>query len=222
MDIPMENWGIDLCPAQQQIRYTNHFKPLAKGRALMKKKVFVLAIAAICLSVAAYGTLAYFTHEDTATNVITAGDIRIDLEEWAISEDGSRVPFEDIDDVMPGMEVSKIVQVTNTGGQEAWVRIAIEKTIVLAEGVEGEIDLSLMTYDLNTEYWTEKDGYFYYNTSLKQNETTEPLFTKVFFSTAMSNLYQHSKAIIHADAQATQAANNGNTVFDAAGWPTAE
>ena len=188
----------------------------------MKKKITVIAVITIFASLAAYGTLAYFTYEDTATNVITAGDVKIDLEEWTESEDGSFIPFEDIDDVMPGMEVSKIVQVKNTGGQDAWIRISVTKDIILADGVDGEVDLSLVTYDLNTEYWTEKDGYYYYNEVLKAGETTEPLFTVVAFSKDMSNMYQHSKAVVEVNAQATQHKNNGTTVFDAAGWPSAE
>lgn len=189
----------------------------------MKKKIFVCAFIAICLSIVAYGTTAYFSYEDTATNVITAGNIKIDLQEWAIPDGGGDpVPFEDVIDVQPGMEISKIVQIKNIGGQAAWVRIFIDKSIRLADGVEGEVDLSLIDYDLNTEYWTEKDGYYYYNTTLNPNETTEPLFTKVMFSAAMSNMYQHSEAVIEVSAQATQVVHNGETVFEAAGWPNAE
>lgn len=189
----------------------------------MKKKLFVCACIAICFSIVAYGTIAYFSYEDTATNVITAGDVKIDLQEWAVPDGGGEpVPFEDAVDVMPGMEVSKIVQVKNIGSQAAWVRISLDKSIVLAEGVEGEIDLSLVSYDLNTKYWTEKDGCYYYNTLLFPDETTEPLFTKVIFSPSMSNMYQHSKAVIEVDAQATQVIHNGETVFEATGWPKAQ
>lgn len=188
----------------------------------MKKRLLAAAVIAICTSMAAYGTLAYFTYEDTATNVITAGDVQIDLEEWSRTPDGSLVPFKDIDDVLPGTDVSKIVQVKNTGGQDAWVRVSAEKSIVLAEEAEGEVNLSLVTYDLNTEHWTERDGYYYYNTVLRSGETTEPLFTTVTFSENMTNMYQHSKAYIEIDAQATQSANNGSSVFEAAGWPDAE
>jgi hypothetical protein len=38
----------------------------------------------------------------------------------------------------------------------------------------------------------------------------------------MGNIYQQSKAIIKVFAQATQTANNGETVFTAAGWPISE
>lgn len=37
----------------------------------MKKKLLLAALAAICICIAAYGTVAYFTADDTATNVIT-------------------------------------------------------------------------------------------------------------------------------------------------------
>lgn len=189
----------------------------------MKKKMFVCAIIAICASIVAYGTTAYFTHHDTATNVITAGNIKIDLQEWAITDGGGApLPFEDAFDVMPGMEVSKIVQVENTGAQPAWIRICVNKAITLAERLEGNVDLSLISYDLNTEFWTEQNGYYYYNAFLKPGETTKPLFTKVKFSPDMSNLYQHSKAVIKVNAQATQVAHNGETVFEAIGWPAAE
>ena len=123
---------------------------------------------------------------------------------------------------MPDTEVSKIVQIKNTGEQTAWVRIALEKSILLAEGKEGDIDLSLVSCDLNTEYWTEKDGYYYYNLQLAPGEATQPLFTKVSFAKEMGNLYQDSKAVIRVDAQATQVIHNGENVFEAAGWPIAE
>lgn len=123
---------------------------------------------------------------------------------------------------MPGTEVSKIVQVKNIGGQAAWVRVSAEKAIHLAEGVNGEVDISLISYDLNTAFWTEKNGFYYYNTILQPNEVTEALFTKIIFSATMSNMYQNSKAVIDVTAQATQVANNGTSALDAAGWPKSE
>ena len=187
----------------------------------MKKRIFALAVAIICLAIAAYGTSAYFTHEQTATNVITSGSIKVELQEWSDTGNGL-VPFVDLEGVLPGMEISKIVQVKNTGGQAAWVRVSADKSIHLAEGVNGEVDLSLISYDLNTAFWTEKDGFYYYNTILQPNEVTEPLFTKVIFSATMSNMYQNSKAVIDVTAQATQVANNGTSALDAAGWPDAQ
>lgn len=184
----------------------------------MKKTLLIIALATVILLSATAGTLAYFTHEDTATNVITAGDIKISLKEMSESDNGL-VPFEDIDDVMPGMVVSKIVTVENVGGQAAYVRLSVDTVLTLAEGVEGEVDLSLVTLDIDTEHWTLRDGFYYYNEPLAAGAETEPLFTGVTFSNEMGNMYQHSSASITVKAYAVQAANNSASALEAAGWP---
>ena len=186
----------------------------------MKKKIFVCAFIAACLSIVAFGTTAYLTYEDTARNVITMGNIKIELQELAVPDGGGEpVPFEDVLDVLPGEEVSKIVQIENVGSEKAWIRIAVDKAIILAEGVEGEADLSLVTYNVDFENWLEKDGFYYYKDALKPGETTEPLFTSVTFASDMGNMYQYSKSVITVTAQAAQVANNGASALEAAGWP---
>lgn len=192
-----------------------------KKRSL-KTKLLALSVVLILAALSVYGTLAYFTAQGTARNVITAGDVKIALEERMLTPDGEKtVPFEDQLGVMPGTDVSKIVTVKNTGGQPAWVRVSLDKAIELAQGVEGPVDLSLVTCDLNTEKWTEKDGYYYYNAALEPGQTTEPLFTAVYFAETMSNMYQESRAILQVNAYATQTAHNGATALEAAGWPEA-
>ena len=98
----------------------------------MKRKILVCALIIGVLAVSALGTLAYFTSEDTATNVVTAGNVKIELKENALSEDGETlVPFEnDQIGIMPGTEVSKIVTVKNTGNQPAFIRIKLAKNII--------------------------------------------------------------------------------------------
>lgn len=186
----------------------------------LKQKLLTLSAVIIVVALSAYGSVAYFTAEDTARNVITAGKLKIELQEKMLTSDGEKtVPFEDRLGVMPGSEVSKIVEVKNTGGQDAWVRVSVNKAIELAEGVEDEVDLSLISFDLNTDYWTEKDGFYYYTAKLAPGHTTETLFTAVTFAKTMSNQYQNSKAILTVNAYATQTVHNGNTALEAAGWP---
>ncbi len=186
----------------------------------MKKRVTVISLVVALLAVLSLGTAAYFTAEDTATNVITSGSVSIKLHEMAIKEPGAEpVPFENGQGVMPGSVVSKIVTVENTGSGAAWVRISIEKAIALAAGLEGEIDLDLIKLDIDTEHWTERGGYYYYNAPLAAGETTEPLFTTVTFAPSMGNLYQGSEATVSVCAQATQTANNGAAALEALGWP---
>ena len=46
----------------------------------MKKKIAIGAVLVLCLSMLIYSTIAYFNTADTARNVITAGDIKIELQ----------------------------------------------------------------------------------------------------------------------------------------------
>ena len=183
----------------------------------MKKKLLILSLAAICLAITAIGTLAYFTSEGTAHNVITTGGVDIAVQEWADEE--KTKPFEDLTGVMPNTTVTKIAEIKNTGASDACVRVKVEKNIKL----QGEVtsDTSLVELTLNTADWTEKDGYYYYTKVLKPGEVTAPIFTAVTFKPDMGNEYQNATATVDVTAQAVQTANNGATVMDAQGWPNA-
>ena len=183
----------------------------------MKKKLLILSLAAICLAITAIGTLAYFTSEGTAHNVITTGGVEITVQEWADEE--KTKPFEDLTGVMPNTTVTKIAEIKNTGASDAWVRVKVEKNIKL-QG-EGAPDTGLVELALNTTDWTEKDGYYYYSKPLKPGEVTAPIFTAVTFKPDMGNEYQNATATVDVTAQAVQTANNGATVMDAQGWPAA-
>lgn len=186
----------------------------------MKKKVMVCALVLICLSVAAGSTLAYFTKDVVAHNVITTGGISIALNEWADADKTEAFPQDGIANVMPGSEVTKIVEVANTGENAAYVRISVEKAIELAGEGNEEINPQLIDLDINTEKWQlGTDGFYYYKEALAGGATTEPLFTTVTFKTEMGNPYQGCTVGINVTAQAVQAANNGSDPLTAQGWP---
>lgn len=181
----------------------------------MKRKLIIVSILVIILATLTTGTLAYFNATTIAHNVITSGGVDIELKEWANGD--KTETFEDLEGVMPGATVTKIPEVKNAGANPVFVRVSVEKSIVLAG--QGEVDLSLLRLDLNTKDWTEKDGYYYYKEILAPGETTEPLFTTVTFDVTMGNEYQNAKAYIDLEAQAVQSANNGTDPVKAEGWP---
>ena len=183
----------------------------------MKRKLLILSVLAICIAIVAAGTLAYFTADDTAHNVITSGSVEIALNEWA--DEAKQTPFEDLEGIMPGMTVTKIAEVTNTGASDAWVRVLITKDILPAGDVE--VDPDMVQLSLNTTDWTlGTDGYYYYNKALAPGETTAPILTAVTFEPTMGNEYQNATATVDVSAQAVQTANNGTTAQTAAGWPS--
>ena len=190
----------------------------------MKKKILTIAGLLVCLSVSIAGSMAYFTAEEKVHNVITTGDIDIELVEWGNEERTDPFPEDGVDGVMPGSVVTKIVEVKNTGSHAAWVRVKVEKTIDLS-GTEDDAkaDLSLLAIDFNTSHWIAgKDGYYYYKDVLEKDAVTEPLFTSVTFEGAMDNLYQNAEAQIDVKAYAVQNANNpipeGKDVTSVTGW----
>lgn len=193
-----------------------------------KLKNIVLIIAVIAIAVSCYATVAAFTSQKTVKNVITAGNIKIELKEMTIKEgEDAPVPFEDGFAILPGTQISKIVTVKNTGKNAAYVRIKAVNTVSVTtdNGLEPDEELTaavneLITLNINTADWTYKDdGYYYYNKVLQPEEETTSLFTKADISTAMPNEYQGTTLKLGITVYAVQAANNGTSVFDAAGWP---
>lgn len=182
----------------------------------MKRKFLILSVLAIMVAILAANTLAYFTADTKAHNVITSGGVDIELKEWA-NEDRTE-PFENRTGVMPGTEVTKIAEVTNTGTAPVWVRVQVTLDVYAADG--SQLNPEFVTLDFNETDWTYSEGYYYYNRALAPGETTEPLFTTVTFAPTMGNEYQNSTAYVNVHAGAVQSDNNGTDAFSATGWPS--
>ena len=182
----------------------------------MKRKILIVSVIVICLAMIAAGSLAYYTADTKAHNVITTGSVDIELNEWANEERTEK--FEDQTGVMPGKDVTKIVEVKNVGTGAAWV--CVQMFVDTYDKNDGQLDPAVVTLDINETDWTYSGGYYYYNKILAPGETTEPLFTTVTFDEQMGNAYQNARAEINIKAIAVQSANNGTTVLEAAGWPS--
>ena len=187
-------------------------------RARKKQKIILAAVLMICMAIFATGTLAYFTAEETAYNVITTGILSMDLVEETTG--GEPWPEEGISGVMPGMEVDKVPYVRNNGGIDFWTRISVSMTVTGENG--NELSAEYISLDFNRESWTEKDGYYYCNAVVEPGRETEPLFTKVTFDTDMPNAYMNARIEIDVHAEAVQSRNNGISALTASGWTDAE
>ena len=193
----------------------------------MKKKVFAASVFLLCLAIMAGTTMAYFTASDTAHNVITSGNVDIQLVEKQ-DRNGTLVDYPDgpITGILPGESVSKIVTVRNTGTGDAWVRVRVEKTVELDRKFAPEgtaADPELMVLDFNDEDWTQIGQWHYYRKPLTFGKSTEPLFRKVTFAPEMDNPYQACTANVIVHAQAVQSKNNplpaGGDFSKIPGWP---
>lgn len=189
----------------------------------MKKKILYITAILICLSILNGSTLAYFSMEDTARNVITTGGVNINIvEQQLVNGTLLEYPNQPIQ-VMPATKVSKIVSIQSTE-KDAWVRAAYTITFYDADSKLMEIPADelekVIVIEPDNTNWMLKDGWWYYNTAVAAGEITKPLFEEVMFSGPdMDNKYQNCNVVIDVTAQAVQQANNGTTVMEAHGWP---
>lgn len=189
-----------------------------EGEPIMKKKLFVLALVAICVAIVAAGTLAYFTGETTAHNVITTGGVKVEVIEK--TDGGKPFPEEGVTGVMPGQSVGKEVTVKNVGPSEAWVRLSLQVEFLDAEGSIMDVsDMPFILEGVNPEKWEGQGMYIYYKEPLAEGESTEPFMESVKFTEEMGNEFQNTTMNMDIQVQAVQTANNGETVFEAQGWP---
>lgn len=192
----------------------------------MKKKALLAAIGIICITIATSETLAYFTSEDTAHNIITSGGIDIEVVEKTKGDNDILLDFPEdgMKDVLPGSTVSKIVQVQNNGASEAWIRVSVKSIITDEDGnilplIVNEENKPVLNYNVLDGWVDGDDGYFYYKYSVPSDVLTDVLLEEVKFETTMGNEYQNSTANIIITAQAVQTANNGSSALEAKGWP---
>ena len=193
----------------------------------MKRRILGIAVVVLLLAMAIGSTTAYFNTSKVATNIITAGNVEIELVEKTRTAEGLK-PFEPISGAMPGKSYSKIVTVKNLSEQPLFVRIRVEKAITPAPGSEAQLSPDMIHIDeleKPNANWTKQGDYWVYNKILnpmgEAGSETEPLFENVTFDKDMDNIYQNCKVEIKVSAQAVQQKNNGEDQLAADGWPQA-
>ena len=174
----------------------------------MKKKILTIALVVALIAIMVSGTFAYFTAEDQVSNTFTIGSVKIEIYEndEATEEDtiefGKLTPVVNVND--PSQDpnyIKKVVEVKNTGANDAYIRTHI----ALPTDLVGYLYL-----DLNTEGWTRQadttatvDGVAYtvftydYNTAVASDAFTVEL---------LKGVYLGSNVDLKEDA-------NGNLVF---------
>ena len=189
----------------------------------MKKKLIAAALLVMGIAILSAGTIAYFTSQTTAHNVITYGGVDIVLEEWMDEECKTPYPTDEAVSAMPGQTVTKVVTVRNTDA-DAFVRAQFHITVLDADGdkINPENLDEAIVIECGEEWVKAEDGWYYYSKPLKVGQVTPPLFSEVVFDGPnMTNEYQNCTVTVDVIAQAVQAANNGDSAMDAQGWPEA-
>ena len=109
-------------------------------KSVMKKTIAVGTLCTMLMGTAAYGTLAYFQEQETATNVFTTGDLQMDLTEtyWMPQEEAAKLASTTIgyDGIVVEKDWNKATynQATNYansvfGGSNVWGKVAAENIV---------------------------------------------------------------------------------------------
>ena len=182
----------------------------------MKKKIILLTALAAIILAAAGGSIAYFTVQATTSNVITAGNVVMALHDE--TADGTAFVQEGLSALMPGDTADKIVYVETTGAHAFYTRVKLRCKAQSSGGSALSFDKIALNID-TTNWQLGTDGWYYYSSVLEKGTQTGPLFTEVTLLPETGNEYMNADVSIEVVAQAVQKANNGATVWQAAGWP---
>lgn len=163
-----------------------------------KRKVLVIGLVVALIAILSFGTLAYFTANDQVTNTFTVGSIKIRQDEQQHDENGALEPFEQNQTLLPvadpqnpaadGNYVEKIVTVTSTGKNAAYVRthIAVPTALkdILVLDISDSTNWEAVTYA--TQPTQVVDGVEYtvfsytYIPQLDKDDTTDVLLEGVY------------------------------------------
>ena len=171
----------------------------------------MVAALALVGAIGVGSTLAYFTANDTATNVVTMGHVDITLTEKSVSEDGRLEVGTITDDgltfanVVPGDKFSKEPIITvGSNSEDCYLRAK-----VVVEGLDATHVADLFkdnNIDIQDGWVLSTDGYYYYQ-SVVEAEDEVSLFKTVTIPTAWGNEVADEEFTIAITAEAIQADN---------------
>ena len=182
----------------------------------IKMRFLAIGLAAMLMCLLSQPALAYYTTLGTATNVVTSGNIILQINET--TDQGTRFPEEGVY-VTPGDIVSKVVTVENVCAHPFYLRV---KMVYGADSEELSAE-DCFKLNINSENWKLYDGWYYYTGILQPGEETPEVFSQVQIVGSQLNTGHIGNTLqLTVRAQAVQSENNpieNNDTTTALGWP---
>jgi hypothetical protein len=182
----------------------------------IKLRFLAIGMAALLVSLLSQPALAYYTTLGIATNVVTSGNITMQIHE--MTDQGTEFPKEGVY-VIPGDIVSKVVTVENICEHPFYLRV---KLLYGTDSEELTVE-DCLKLNINEESWKLHDGWYYYTAVLQPGEESPHIFSHVEIVGNKVNTSHIGKTLqLTVLAQAVQSENNpiqnGDTTT-AQGWP---
>lgn len=189
----------------------------------MNKKVQALAVAGVLTVGVVGGTLAWFTSQDSVKNTFNTASSN--------GENGKGIRIEEKfvepKNMLPGDEVNKDVQVSNTATYDQFIKVKLTPTFVDPKSSDRKKITEVNGKTLDTKNiilnftenlkkdksngsWFKSGEYYYYMGKVKPNELTSMLLDSVTLSKDAGNEYQGLVFDIDVEADSTQASNDAH------------
>ena len=168
---------------------------------MKNSKLLVFALSLVAVAAVGVGsTLAYFTDNEEATNVLTMGNVNIDLteENWSGNKEG----------VVPGASYEKDPPVTvKNGSSDCYVRVKLVYDGMTEEQIAQFTDDNTADGNLDIqEGWVESDGYYYYQNVMSAGKSAT-LFENILIPYSWGNEMVGKTVSLTVQAEAIQADN---------------
>ncbi len=194
-------------------------------RKLRKRNILLLALLASLLLAVISSVLTFSTRSTRVENVVSYGSVKLAIIENTLS-DGAEVPYTQSEAVrIEADEYSRIVRLKNIDRHPIYVRVALSLTATDIGGREVTVPAGCYSFDTDTNdtKWRKDAGWYYYEApALKHNEETTNLMTKIMFDHKELAALSGCRLTLNIRAEAVQSENNGDSVWDAQGWPSEE
>lgn len=188
----------------------------------MNKKVQALAVSGVLTVGVIGGTLAWFTSQDSVKNPFNTASNK--------DNNGSGIKiiekFDKPDNMLPGDEVNKDVQVSNTTTYDQFIKVKLtpkfvdvnNNRTVITEKDGKQLDIQKIKLNVVKEnvngskssgtWFDGKDGYYYYMGKVAPDQFTNTLLDSVTLASNAGNEYRGLGFDVDVEAESIQASND--------------
>ncbi|MCF6465842.1 TasA family protein [Clostridium sp. Cult2] len=171
----------------------------------MKKRNIMLGSIILLVALLVLGTMAWFTDSSEVVNSFKAGTVDIDLIENGITVGGEFNGI-NIDNVNPGDNHEKEIEVLSNGSKQTYVRVKLTPTWTFEDETADNTLAPAEYVGLDSSKWILSGDYYYYHKILNKDDITDALITGIKFNGPdMGNDYQGATFTLEVKAEAVQA-----------------
>lgn len=178
-----------------------------------KSTIAILTICVIISSLLIGNILGSKSSRIQTDNILSSGKITARIVN--VLSDGSDMP-ELIAGIKANTSVDNIVYAKNTCLYPEYIRIKV--TPVVNSDSYSDLTTTPISFSFNEEYWTYKDGYYYYNNILLPGENTANLYDSIIFGEEIDYRYSNATFQVNLELDAVQSSNNSESALTATGW----